>query len=199
MMNTDKSKEVVIDDTLYDNYYELLKISPYKQGCNKFIRKNMPNVEFLLDKYFEGHKEFTPEFRTHVGTVIDRGLKVISQNGAIPYNYKPMGNSPRILSVNYGQTINNTKKVIRTELYKYLAFANEDYVIIDFDLKSCYMSILLGLYPQPLEQIQAAIESEGGLWKHIEHEFASNNASEHYDKPSVKICVYSAFFQGGSP
>jgi hypothetical protein len=89
-----------------------------------------------------------------------------------------MGNSPRIIPVNYGQTLNNTKKVLRENLYERMVNLIPDYTIIDFDLKSCYTSILLGLYPAEfaeLKSLQLAIEQKG-LWEFIKKEFKIKGA-----------------------
>lgn len=56
-----------------------------------------------------------------------------------------MGLSPRILPINYGNTINSIKRILRDYAYQTLAKSNTNYVIVDYDLKSCYTTILLGL------------------------------------------------------
>lgn len=43
----------------------------------------------------------------------NEGLTLVTKYGAIAYNYKKMGISPRIIPVNYGNTLNNTKKILR--------------------------------------------------------------------------------------
>lgn len=69
--------------------------------------------------------------------------------------------------------------------------------IVDLDLKSGYTSILLGLYPRELEALQRAIEGEG-LWNYLYKEFKKNGKEEVWNKPAVKVCVYSSFFMGGN-
>ena len=68
---------------------------------------------------------------------------------------------------------------------------------MDLDLVSCYTSILLGLYPQSLEALQAAVEGPG-LWNYIQTEFKLNKRLDAYNKSAVKVCVYSAYFGGGN-
>ena len=126
-----------------------------------------------------------------------KGLQNIRDKGAIPYKSKLMGLSPKIIPEDYGRTINNTKRMVREAVYTNLTSSNEDYVIIDFDLKSCYTSILLGLYPKPLEQIQKSIETVG-LWEHLRKEFLAKGCIDQWNKPAVKICTYSSFFLGGN-
>jgi hypothetical protein len=108
-----------------------------------------------------------------------------------------MGNSPRIVPINYGQTINNVKRLIRNNVYQRMTSLDNNYCIIDFDLKSCYTSILLGLYPKELSSLQVAIE-QVGLWDYIKNEFERNGVLKNYNKSAVKICVYSSFFLGGN-
>lgn len=73
----------------------------------------------------------------------------------------------------------------------------EGFVMVDFYLKSCYTTILLGLYPERMSNIQGVIEGQG-LWKFIESEFIRQNKGHLYNKPAVKICTYSSFFLGGN-
>ena len=65
-----------------------------------------------------------------------------------------MGNSPRILPRDYGYHINSCKRVLRNKVYQTLADKIPGYTIVDFDLKSCYTSILLGLYSGSLQALQ---------------------------------------------
>jgi hypothetical protein len=108
-----------------------------------------------------------------------------------------MGNSPRGVPSHYSQTINNNKKVLRWDIYTRLAEYDKSYKIVDFDLVSGYTSILVGLYRNVFEALQQAIEVDG-LWNFIKGEFKKNGVEHHFDKPAVKICVYSPFFLGGN-
>lgn len=187
-----------IPDDFYRPYMEALAYkSNLKKKCNSLIRKYLPDAEYLTNLYFKEHKEFSLEYRNNVLEQFNKGIEIIKTYGAIPYRYKQMGNSPRILPIDYGKSINNTKRLLRHEIYKILASKLEGYNIVDFDLKSCYTSILLGLYPKPLESIQMAIEGKG-LWEFIREEFKKNGREQVYNKPAVKICVYSSFFLGGT-
>ncbi len=66
----------------------------------------------------------------------------------------------------------------------------EQYSIVDFDLKSCYTSILLGLYPEPLNAVRQAIEGPG-LWNYIKSEFKKKGRMQVFNKPAVKIYIYT--------
>lgn len=132
--------------------------------------------------------------------IILKGIKQIKNFGAFPYSYKELGNSPRIIPISYGNTINNTKRVVREYVYNYIAkesLRDDDYHILDLDLVSCYTSILLGLCPSELHHIAQAIETIG-LWNYIENEFKRNNMGPLFNKSAVKVYVYSSVFQGGN-
>jgi hypothetical protein len=78
---------------------------------------------------------------------IVKGLKLIKIEGLIPFKYKPMGVSPRILPERYSMSIYSVIRIIRDDAYQSVseeARAQEHYIEInDFDIKSCYTSIPL--------------------------------------------------------
>ena len=67
-----------------------------------------------------------------------------------------MGNSPRVIPTSYGKSLNGCKKMLRDYVYGQIArsLQKDGYVLVDLDLKSCYRSILIGLYPDLLEHLQ---------------------------------------------
>jgi hypothetical protein len=110
-----------------------------------------------------------------------------------------MGTSPRIIPVSYRDSVNNIKKLLRNDAYEQLnrfTLKELSRVIVDIDIKACYLSILLGLYPQELSTLQLA--NEQGVWDFIRLEFEKWGCLEIFSKPLVKICVYAALFQGGN-
>lgn len=151
---------------------DLLGKTTLKTSMNQWIRTHTPTLDSLLDEYFLNHNEVNPIYKEHVANTFSKGIETIKTYGAIPYQYKRMGTSPRIIPVGYGKTINNTKRIIRNQVYSLLSKSSccEGYSILDLDLKSCYTSILLGLYPSPLQSIQLAIENKG-FWNYIQDEF----------------------------
>lgn len=185
---------------LYDSYQKILGQTSRKIYLNKRIRSYFSSAkkeieEKLTLEYFEGKENFSEAYIESFLKVLRRGIQSIASFGAIPFTYKPMGLSPRIYPTAYGNSVNNVKRLIREEAYSFLA-QHVDTNIVDFDLKSCFTSILLGLYPKELEALQDAIETIG-LWDYIKQEFIQEKKGELYNKNSVKICVYSSFFQGG--
>jgi len=178
-------EEVQVDEELYDSYKKLLAKTPFKVATNKSVRRNVPDPNVVTDTYFQNFNHFTPEFHQGVKKVITDGIEVVRTSGPIPYNYIPMLGSPRILPKNSSKTINGAKVVIREAIYQAIADTQPSYVVIDFDLKSCYTSILLGLYPEQLEAIQRPIEGVG-LWNFIKQEYIANGKEAKFDKFAVK-------------
>lgn len=189
------------NEVIYNQYISILgQKTKEKRLLNSYIKEHPPSIDLLLNIYFKDHKLLNENFREHVKSVFQKGLGIVTQYGSIPYVYKRMGVSPRIIPVNYGDTLNNTKKILRQEVFSIMnKEANNSFnmTIVDFDIKSCYTSILIGLYPKPLQVIQEAIEGKG-LWNYIKEEFDKKNRSHLFNKPAVKICVYSSFFLGGT-
>jgi hypothetical protein len=103
----------------------------------------------MLNEY--GHKEHIPseDYIFHVTKLFDKSIEKVKENGMIPYKYKHMGLSPRILPQNYGMGFNSVKKEVRNLLLSQLSdLIKPDSVIIDVDLKSCYTTILLVSIPK---------------------------------------------------
>lgn len=136
------------------------------------------------------------DYRNHYKKIFEQSLGKIEKNGLIPRNYKELGLSPRIIPMKYGENFNSVKKFLRFKAYEFVIKRFPGYTILDVDLKSCYTSILLGLFPQKLYKIRQAIEGPG-LWKTMEEQFIESGKETLFNKPAVKICLYSSFFGGG--
>jgi phage/plasmid-associated DNA primase len=190
-------------EELYQGYMKLLGSTELKQVINQETKESISEeiAIKITDEITKETKINTKEYYEKMLEQVKRGKDIINNFGIVPYSYKPLGVSPRIVPVNYGKTINGVKRYLRE--YAYILAGERcralgyDIELVDVDLKSCYTSILLGLYPHYLKKIQDVIEKEG-LWKHIEGEFKKRGKSEFYNKDSVKICTYSSFFQGGN-
>lgn len=188
-----------LEENIVQNYKMLLGPTEWKES---FQRKsyNLITIEDqnkLIENYLKETYIRSEEYENMVKHQIQRGVEIINKQGIIPMKYKSLGISPRLIPVNYGKTINNVKKVIRDLAYEKSVSLDKERVIVDLDIKSCYTSILLGLYPDHLNRIQGIIEKEG-LWNYIEKEFVSKGKEKYYNKGAVKICTYSSFFQGGN-
>ena len=198
----------VLNENLYEKYYVCLgKRTQLKNHLNSTIKRFLSSndrkeimVEECIKEYKKESKIGSDEFYSNLKRVIREGVDKVAKFGCVPYTYIPMGTSPRIMPMTYGNTINNTKKIVRDLTYNIVAkqaFVAYKTVILDLDLVSCFMSILLGLHPVPLEALQKAIEGKG-LWEYIRIEFEKAGCLSAYNKAAVKICVYSAFFGGGT-
>ena len=209
-----------IEPNLYENYINKLEEhakSRNGKSLNKWARtefkataeelasehvdlcSGLKNLKIKGLKYDFGKP--SPDYKKHYMEVFQKSLDKISKSGMIPTQYKKMGLSPRILPVNYGDSFNSVKKSLRYKVFakcvqEWSIGKDEPMTILDVDLKSCYTSILLGILPQKLYKIREAIEGPG-LWKHMESEFEKSGKKTLFNKPAVKICLYSSFFGGG--
>lgn len=195
---------------LYFQYMEALGETPFKMELNKLSKRFKPDPKELLQNHahlLSGLKEVkvpgleginfgnpSQEYLNDVQLQIEKGL--LKAKTIVPFKYKQMGMSPRILPQNYGDSINSVKKFVRKEAYKAVSSQLEEFTILDIDLKSCYTAILLGLFPTEMYRIRQAIEGSG-LWNTFEEEFKASGKHALFNKPAVKICVYSSFFLGG--
>lgn len=190
-----------ISKHLYGRYMGLLKHrTPLKVDLNLVSKKISLDVCYsLLEEILREKRVSSEDYREGVKGVLKKGVQHVISFGGIPYTYKRMGVSPRIIPQNYGISMNSAKNKVRDHVYNRMGIEaqRKGFVLLDLDLKSCYTSILLGLYPQELRVLQLAIEKEG-LWNYIKKEFERNGRGDCFNKPAVKICVYSSFFLGGN-
>lgn len=154
-------------------------------------------VEQIMATY-KVYPEPSDDFFYCVRAQVVKHVDKLKQFGCIPKTYQQMGISPRISPVRYGDSINSTKKLVRHYGYSVAAcvFQRFGYSIVDVDLRSAYVSVLLGLYPAELQGLHMTLKNTT-LWDSIQQDFIKANLSSYYDKPSVKVCVYASLFGGG--
>lgn len=199
----DKQHPALTPD-LSKRYIDQLNKTEKKVYLNKEVKSyfSSQNASFedkLASEYLKDVKNPSEAYRKSVLEVVRKGIQSVTNFGAIPYSYKPMATSPRIYPQSYGDSVNHVKRIVREEAYSYMgevACREFNCKILDYDLKSCFTSLLLGLYTKELQVLQYAIEVTG-LWEYIRQEFIKEGKGQWYNKKSVKICVYSSFFQGG--
>jgi hypothetical protein len=175
-----------------------LQETDLKTHINKLSREVSLSSEQITEEFVRTCKVLSLEYKQRMLLQIQKGIVKVKKSGAIPYSYKQMGVSPRIIPISYGNSFNSVKRVVRDAYYDSLgqSLRQEGMCILDLDLVSCYTSILLGIYPAELRSIQNAIETRG-LWETIKNEFEKKGKGHVFNKPAVKICVYSSFFLGG--
>lgn len=97
---------------------------------------------------------------------------------------------------------NSAKKEIRTWAFKQVLNIPEiienQYDILDVDIKSCFVSLSLGLFPKQTTVIARALQNYSSMWDFIKEEFQNMGKADAYDRTAVKACVYSSFFGGSS-
>lgn len=105
--------------------------------------------------------------------------------------------SPRIQPLDPAKSANGVKREVKALAFKHVAkFLNKKgYVLLDIDIKSCFMSMLLGLYPDLLQNFKKKIE--GGVWNYFKESVVSAGKEVSYNKSIVKVCLYASFFGGG--
>lgn len=190
-----------ISNDLYDRYMSLLKKkTPLKVTLNRVSKGISLDVwKDLVEEIVQEKRMSTEDYRQGLEKGIKKGIQHVLSFGAIPYTYKKMALSPRIIPQNYGSSLNSAKKKVRDYVYTHMGTEaqKKGFLLVDLDLKSCHTSILLGLYPDHLRVLQLAIEKHG-LWNYLEKEFHRNGKGDSFNKQAVKICVYSSFFLGGN-
>lgn len=94
--------------------------------------------------------------------------------------------------------VNNYKKPVARLGLQLMALeaAKKGFTIIDLDLKSCYASTILGLWPQEVTLLKKTLK-KGSLWDYIEKEFENWGRKSDYVKPYIKAAVYASCFGGG--
>ena len=144
------------------------------------------------------YDSLSEQFELNKKRNFERFLKNLSSAPLFPKNYKQLGISPRIQPTKSGTTLNSAKKFIRNLVFEEMAeiLRDDEMVILDLDLVSCYTGIVCGLYPNQLIHIPEALRGEG-LWKSFETQFKDMGKHELYNKSYIKICFYSALFGGG--
>ena len=194
---------------LYHQYMAALGETELKKEINKISKTFKPDVDELLQEHahlLSGLKaikipgldyDFGNPSQEYLNSVRNQIVKGLTKTKTlVTFKYRQMGLSPRIAPQNYGDSINSVKKFIRQKAYSHATENLQDYIILDIDLKSCYTAILLGLFPIEMQRVRQAIEGVG-LWNTFEKEFKASGKQALFNKPAVKICVYSSFFLGG--
>ena len=149
------------ESELHKNYVELVNHNQFKRSLNVKSKAHVPDSKPIADEYLSKNLVIA---RKSTNNKCMRSLRSVRlrSNRADPGNYKQMGSSSRILPSNYGKELNSTKKLFRTKVYESIpSLLDNKYSVIDFDLKSCYNSILIGLYPNELINIKGAVEGKG--------------------------------------
>ena len=187
---------------IYNTYISFLtELTPLKSAMDKEVKQiENSQVESLLNGFLVETRALevaTTEYKEGIRDTLHRNVRNLHMYGCFPKQFIHLGNSPRIVPKEYSKSLNSTKKVLRNYVYKKVSQVakSHGYVIVDFDLKACYTSILMGMYPLELEYLKNALDR--GLWKSIEQDFVDNNINQYYHKTSVKVCLYASLFLGG--
>lgn len=120
-------------------------------------------LQLALEKKMESVNTatMTPTFIQNRKKRFELENKKLSYHGIFVSKYGPMGGSPRIqpMQPSPGNSINAVsgplKKYAYMELEKRLDhFFGDKGLLLDIDIKACYFSLLLGLYPKETENLK---------------------------------------------
>lgn len=195
------SHHPAIGPDLREKYIAKLGKSPLKDILNKVCTEQM-NDQLIPELVNTFSKNFKLRDKTYLASVtkqISDGVNKVNLNGGIPYKWKDCGGSPRIIPQGYGKSINFTKRVVRDKSYEIMGVEakKHGFTIVDLDITSCYLAVLLGLCSAELHSIQLMVETSN-IWIEIEKQFVELGKGDLFNKPAVKICVYASYFLGGS-
>lgn len=88
-----------------------------------------------------------------------------------------------------------SSKKLRAVYFKEIGNALPGYVVCDLDMKSCYISLLVALYPETTLFLKEPLKQ--GMWRYMEKVYSEAKSSVPFNKSFAKVCVYASFFQGG--
>jgi phage/plasmid-associated DNA primase len=204
------SSETSIPEQEYrEKYLRLIGIKYNKQGKElRELGKNLLNqedVEYIYKMKRKGmaNENGTAGFMEKKKNRIIMEINKLNTFGLFVEEYTNMGASARIqpLEPTAGNSIIACSREVRNHgffrIKKRLdSFFQGQGLLMDLDLQSCYVNLLLGLYPKQSENFGKLIEK--GIWNSIYDYFKKQGKEALYNKAWVKVCVYSSYFQGGS-
>ena len=190
-----------LDPKLVEKYVALFHKTPLKESLNKAAKRaNQSILGQLVENFMREKKLNDPLFRESVTNIMSRSLANMEKNGMISYKLQSLGDSPRFQPAYTAGSVNTFKRNVKVYGFKLMASEaeNQGYVLMDLDLKSCYASVAVGLYPHITPLLRNSMDTVG-LWEFIKNEFKREGKEQLYSKGSVKVCVYASFFGGGRP
>lgn len=127
----------------------------------------------------------------------------IKKYGLLVQTWDLMGTSPRWqpLVPTPGNSVTNRKNHVK--YYGYYLFKKEldnhfncsSSLIIDIDIVSCYLNILIGTFRHETKTFSRMFSS--GIWNEMQAHFQKQGYGGIYRKKWAKIALYSTFFGGG--
>lgn len=188
-----------IGSQLYPDYFYLLsKDTPEKGILNKYAKDVSVNIEQVAQISFLNSFYQSEYIKERLVNIFDWKLQKLIKGEAFPAKYQLMGLSPRITPIYVRNSLHWMRPEFREAIYSGLVpCLNGKFVLMDLDLKSCFMHILLGLsdkYNLDFFHVREALNTVG-LWEYIRKaDFESKGLNDWYHKPMVKHIVYSSLF-----
>ena len=117
-------------------------------------------IEPLVNKFITKCKlrdvGYVGQVRARVTTDINKIIK----GGLLSFEYKQCGQSPRFLPKYNKDSYHTLKRIVRDESLQTISknWKGVPYTLYDLDLKSCYASVAIGLYPSHIPIVKKALE-----------------------------------------
>jgi hypothetical protein len=121
---------------------DLLKATPFKSYLNNAVKSMLQDEtlvlstkQLLTNNFIKQCKIASEDYQLLIGAQIDKGLRKIKTYGCIAFSSKQMGLSPRILPINYGNSINSVKRLVGDQVYEWISqyAVKQDYILADLD------------------------------------------------------------------
>lgn len=189
---------VEYDKQLYVDYASLFfSHKESREKINSFFKdKEIDMVSLVRRVHNLGEQPLKPFHLKEVSRLkaYDKKLKYIASN---PRGFAHLGTSPRIrpIKINGVNAMLTSPKALRALYFEQISNALPGFVVCDLDMRSCYISLLVALYPEKTRFLEQPLKE--GMWKYMERLHEKNGNALSFNKSFAKVCVYASFFQGG--
>jgi hypothetical protein len=151
-----------------------------KLQLNDYLKSHLTEstIDILLQDTFKDRSTLPSQgYRDSAQKVLQRKFNNIKKIGFLNKEMQSLGISPRINPTQYVESINAVKSTLKEKSFEVMQVKASElgYRILDIDLRSCYVSTMLGMYGEEMPYSDDAVANTG-LWKFIENEFIEKKA-----------------------
>lgn len=194
-------QHIALIPNLYEEYKSLASQSKILNDINLYIINSLDEKLMVNDLYpifVMDLKDPSDGYLAELMQRLDRFASYVKKSGAFPDKYRSLGQSPRI-TPNNTRHLTSVSSKVRNYVYNYIVNSpyGDNYKLVQFDLRSCFTHILLGLYPNATNHLLKVLD-KGSIWAHIEEQFKLANKHDLYDKGCAKVSLYAPLFGGTS-
>lgn len=191
-------ERVEYNKKLYAQYASLFfQHKESRDSINHYFKGKEVDVTALVRKVYSlGDEPLKAFYLKEISRLkaYDKKVKYIASN---PRGFAHLGTSPRIrpIKISRVNAMLTSPKPLRALYFDEISSALPGYVVCDLDMKSCYISLLVALYPEKTKFLELPLKE--GMWKYMERLHKQSGHSLTFNKSFAKVCVYASFFQGG--